>query len=355
MKKTIILTIFTAVLVICSSCGMDVEQQAATNENELVVAEQTVQGELESEDTTKKLMEPEDAASEDSTIYTTESSSGLTNVPAETITANKSSKSTADPIQRETTGKSEISGNMQNTETQNPATTQNGTHEAETTTDMTSISRAATESYEQKRRAEYDAVVENAISDQPYNDVLKSTVSDDIILWHLDYTLNPWMSNVDTPVSMNNRYKIELIRKIDDQRMYSIQKPESGGLFYSFYVNSGLECTAYITKSLYLTDYNAIKVGSSIDDVIAIEPATQAYINRNRTYDNLSNDGETSGDFEQHIILKDGLLKLTYSRSGDTYKVSKIDFFDNFKESVDYGMGYPCVYDYSILPEDYPV
>ena len=153
---------------------------------------------------------------------------------------------------------------------------------------------------------------------------------------------------------MNDRYKIELIRSIDDQRMYSIQKPESGGLFYSFYVNSGLQCTAYITKSLYFADYNAIKVGSSIDDVIAIEPATQAYIKRNRTYDNLSNDGETAGAFKQHIILKDGLLKLTYSRSGDTYKVSQIDFFDDFKESIDWGMGYPCVYDYSILPNDYP-
>ncbi|MCR5111481.1 MAG: hypothetical protein K6B38_11350 [Ruminococcus sp.] len=350
MRKLLILSICISLLAICSSCGMDVEQQVANNENEFAVAEQIVQEEHESDSTTERVTQSFDVMSNDSVITSTESDSESNTESVKGEITSKTSTSNTKSVQTESTDGGKAVSIRINTESQNTVSTTNDAVETTNTPNSTT-----TESYEQRMKAEYDAVVENAISDQPYNDVLKSTVSDDIILWHLDYTMDPWMSNVDTPVSMNNRYKIELIRKIDDQRMYSIQKPESGGLFYSFYVNSGLECTAYITKSLYLTDYNAIKVGSSIDDVIAIEPATQAYINRNRTYDNLSNDGETSGDFEQHIILKDGLLKLTYSRSGDTYKVSKIDFFDNFKESVDYGMGYPCVYDYSILPEDYPV
>lgn len=235
---------------------------------------------------------------------------------------------------------------------QNTVSTTNNTHQAEQTSDSPKSSSTATESYEQRMKAEYDAVVDNAVSNLPYNDVIKSTVSDDIILWHLDETMNPWMSRSEGPVSMNNRYKIELIRKIDDKRMYSIQKPESGGLFYSFYVSSGLQCTAYITKALSFADYSAIKTGSSIDDVIAIEPATTAYVNRNKVYDEMSDEEAVS--FPQHIILTDGLLKLTYVKSEDTYKVDRLDFFDDFKESVDYGMGYPCIYDYSILPEDYP-
>lgn len=115
-----------------------------------------------------------------------------------------------------------------------------------------------------------------------------------------------------------------------------------------------MNCTAYITKSLFYADYNAIKVGSSINDVISIEPATQAYINRNKMLEEQYNSGEWSGEFTQHIILRDGLLKLTYSRSEGTYIVDQIDFFDNFKESIIYDREYPWIYDYSIWTQDYP-
>lgn len=352
MKKLLLISVCASLVVICSSCGMDVEQQPATNENEFAVAEQIVQEEHESDSTTEKVTKSADVMNNDSVIIATKSDSESTTESVDGKFTSKTSPSNTKSVQTESTDGGKALSSRMNNESQNTVSTANNATES---TDLPNSNNTATESYEQRMKSEYDAVVENAITDHPYNGVIKSTVSDDIILWHLDYTMNPWMSNVETPVSMNNRYKIELIRSIDDQRMYSIQKPESGGLFYSFYVNSGLECTAYITKALYFADYNAIKVGSSIDDVITIEPATQAYINRNSTYDNLSNGGETSGNFVQHIILKDGLLKLTYSRNGDTYKVSQIDFFDNFKESIDYGMGYPCVYDYSILPEDYPM
>ncbi|MBR3419394.1 MAG: hypothetical protein IKG82_11940, partial [Oscillospiraceae bacterium] len=290
MKKMLILSICVSLMAICSSCGIDVEQQMATNNNGLAVAEQTEQEGHKSKGTTEKIMETEDVTSEDSA----ESSSELASVPVETTTATKSSDSNAKTNQCETTKGCRTSDNTMNIESQNPGSTTNNTPEVTGTTDTPKNNSSVTKSYEQKMKERYDTVVENAISDRPYNDVIKSSVSDELLIWHLDFTMNPWESAMDSPISMNDRYKIELIRSIDDQRMYSIQKPESGGLFYSFYVNSGLQCTAYITKSLYFADYNAIKVGSSIDDVIAIEPATQAYIKRNRTYDNLSNDGETA-------------------------------------------------------------
>lgn len=351
MKKLLFISICASLVMICSSCGMDVEQQPATNENGLALAEQVAQEEYKSENTTEKDTKADDVMSSDSKIIATESHSRGTGYdePVEAKRESKSSSSVTKSVQNESTDGGKTSSSRMNTESQNTVSTTNDAVETTNTPNST-----ATESYEQRMKAEYDAVVENAISYQSYNDVIKNTVSDDILFQYLDYTMNPWKSNGDTPVTMNNRYKIELIRTIDNQRMYTIQKPESGGLFYSFYVNSGLECTAYITKSLSYADYNAIKIGSSINDVIAIEPATQAYINRNRTLDSLNNDGELASKFTQHIILKDGLLKLTYSRSGDTYKVNHLDFFDDFKESVNFGMDYPCVFDYSILPEDFP-
>ena len=216
----------------------------------------------------------------------------------------------------------------------------------------TESSRRATESYEQyeqRRKAEYDALLEKAVSNLPYNDVIKSTVSEDLLFDYLDHQMNPWSSDVPVLLRINDCYEIECIRAIDDKRMYSIQKPESGGLFYSFYKYGGLDCTAYITKTLCFSDYSSIKVGSSIDDVIAIEPATQAFVNRNKMWED-----DWSGKFAQHIILKDGLLKLSYCRSGDTYEVNHIEFFEDFREPVDYDMDYLWVYDYSILPDDYP-
>ena len=339
MKKMLILTICTAVLVLCSSCGMDAEQQVATNENGLSWAEQVVEKDPESESTTIPVAE-----------LSTDTNDGMTDV----TTTDMSSSSGTKPVQCDVTDVDKTSAISVETESQNPVSTVHNTQQgAETTVKPESDSTAA-ESYEQRRKAEYDAILENAITDQPYNEVLKSTVSDDIILWHLDSTMNPWASHIETPLSMNIQYPIELIRKIDDTMMYSIQKPESGGLFYSFYVNGGLQCTAYITKAQSFADFSSIKIGSSIEDVIAIEPATQAYINRNETYDSLSYDSVLADTFKQHIILKDGLLKLTYSRNGDTATVKQIDFFDDFRESVDYGMGFPFVYDYSILSEDYP-
>lgn len=354
MKKMLISAICTAVLVLCSSCGIEVEQQTATNENELALAEQTAQEEYIPEKITEKLAKTDDVARGDSATSTMESGFGLTDALVKDTTANKSSVSSTKPLQCEKNGGSETSGNTMKTDSLNPVSTANSAYEIVETTETPKSNSTAEESYEQRMKAKYDAVVENAISDRPYNDVLKSTVSDDIILWYLNYTMNPWRSVTDTPVSMNDCYKIELIREIDAKRMYSIQKPESGGLFYSFYVSGVLQCTAYITKSLSFSDYSTIKNGSSINDVIAIEPATQAYINMNKMYDNLSTDGKLADAFEQHIILKDGLLILSYSRSEDTYKVNQINFFDDFKESIDWGMGYPCVYDYSILPNDYP-
>lgn len=322
---------------------MDVEQQPSTSKNGFEITEQVVQEDYKSENTTEIVAKEDDIISSNSINIVTES----TDVAVDVITSNKTWALNSKSVQNVTKDEGKASLDTMNTESKNTvSTTQN--------TDTPKSSSTVTESYEQRMKSEYDAVIEKAISNQPYNDVVKSTVSDDITLWYLDYTMNPWQSNADTPVTMNNRYKIELIRAVDDKRMYSIQKPESGGLFYSFYVNSGLQCTAYITESLSFADYNAIKIGSSINDVIAIEPATQAYINRNRTLDSLNNDGELASKFTQHIILKDGLLKLTYSRSGDTYKVNHLDFFDDFKESVNFGMDYPCVFDYSILPEDFP-
>lgn len=339
MRKILILSIFVSLLTLCSSCGTDTEQQAATNENGLALAEQAAEEEYESESTT---------------TTAAELSTDSNNITEDVTTTDKSSGSETKVVPCDVTDGDKTSASSTETESRNTTSTANNTQQGAETTVKPESGSTAAESYEQRTKAEYDAILENAITDQPYNEVLKSTVSDDIILRHLDDMMNPWLSNIDTLLSMNRQYPTELIRKIDNTMMYSIQKPESGGLFYSFYVNGVLQCTAYITKTLSFADYSSVKIGSSVEDVIAIEPATQAYINRNEIYDSLSHDGVTADTFKQHIILKDGLLKLTYSRNGDTDTVKQIEFFDDFKESVDYGMGFPFVYDYRILPEDYP-
>lgn len=205
-------------------------------------------------------------------------------------------------------------------------------------------------SYEEKQKKEYETLLERASVSSGEETSIRIT-SDDIITNYLDYNSNPYISAIETLKSMNNRYEIDFIRKIDSSRMYTIHKPESGGLFYSFYNNGALECTAYITKALSYNDYENIVIGSSLNDIEMLEPATYSYEKRITEW---SKDN-TIDNFEQHIILKDGLLKLSYVKQENTFIVSNIDFYNNFKENITYeGFDSPLFYDYKILDEDFP-
>lgn len=199
-------------------------------------------------------------------------------------------------------------------------------------------------SYEEIQKENYEEVM-GTISDEPFESLITKTVSDDILTNFLDYHMISLLSNTVTPLEINKTYGIELIRDMGNGRMYAVQELESGAYFYTFYEDTVLNCTALISKSLTKGDFETIKTGSLISDVENIEPATVYWKNIMTSRIN----SEFNGDFTQSILLKDALLFISYERQNNDYYVSDMVYYDDFKETREYG-----VYDYSILSEDYP-
>ena len=198
--------------------------------------------------------------------------------------------------------------------------------------------------YEEIQEQKYEEFI-GTISSEPFESLVTKIVSDDILTNYLGYHMIPILSNTVTPLEINEIYGIELIRDMGNGKMYAVQKLESGAYFYTFYKDTALNCTALISKSLTKGDFETVKIGSLISDVENIEPATVYWKNIITSRIN----SEFNGDFTQTVLLKDALLLISYERQNNDYYVSDMIYYDDFKETREYG-----AYDYTILPEDYP-
>ena len=222
-----------------------------------------------------------------------------------------------------------------------------------TTTAVTTTANQNAQTYEEKQKAEMDAILSH-ITGAPYEDVLHEEIAD---LYYFGYHWNPNMSNIDTPVSWNERHPIELLRKIDDHRMYGIQKMQQGGLLYTFYDNYGMTHTAWMSKTLSYSDFADIHIGDTDKKVAALEPVTEEWAGRAMATDSLH---PVYDGFTQELLLTDGFLEIHYNMEekpnyavGD-WIITEMIFHPDFKLELDYGMPQLTVYDYSILPGDYP-
>ncbi len=208
--------------------------------------------------------------------------------------------------------------------------------------------------YEQRQQAKYNAILKAAITDKPYDEVLHEEIAD---LYYFGYRWIPPTNFIETLLSWNERHPIELLRKIDDHRMYGIQKMQQGGLLYTFYQDECMTHTAWMSKALSYSDFDDIHIGDTSQKVAALEPVTEHWAFRAMATDSLH---PVYDGFTQELLLKDGFLEIHYNMEekpnyavGD-WIITDMKFYPDFKVEYDYVQDAPWVSDYSILPEDYP-
>lgn len=209
----------------------------------------------------------------------------------------------------------------------------------------------------------------NAITDAPYESAITTTTSDDILDEYLFWLMQTWKSAARTINTIYDTYGIECMRTAGytehgNWRMYSIHKLASGAVFYLFYEDGFLRNTVLMTKSLTKEDFSGIEIGDTVEDVAEIEPAAaywkkidikdrERYPDAYREIEGIDIDG-----FTVPLLLKDGLLMIICELRDNDYYIEDIVFHDDFK-SVYPDFKYALtteddVYNYAILPEDYP-
>ncbi|MBQ5339997.1 MAG: hypothetical protein J6Z40_12645, partial [Oscillospiraceae bacterium] len=227
-----------------------------------------------------------------------------------------------------------------------------------TTTAVTTTVKPDGKTYEERQREAreaFEALLKRAVTDRPYDEVLHEEIAD---LYYFGYRWYPEMSHVDTPLSWNERHPVELLRKIDGNRMYGIQKMQQGGLLYTFYdENYAMTHTAWMSKALSYSDFDDIRIGDTSQKVAALEPVTEQWAFRAMATSSLH---PVYDGFTQELLLKDGFLEIHYNMEeqpnyavGD-WIITDMKFYPDFRVEYDWGRDVPFVWDYSILPEDYP-
>lgn len=204
----------------------------------------------------------------------------------------------------------------------------------------------------------------NLISDASYESVITTQTSDEILDEYLFWLMQSWKSAARFEGDIYDAYGIECLRDAGytehgNWRTYSIHKLASGAVFYLFYEDAFLRNTVLMTKSLTKADFSEIKIGDTVEDVAEIEPAA-AYWKNVRVKDKELYPDHYPDDkgFTQPLLLKDGLLIIIYEFRDNDYYIEDIVFHDDFKSvypDFKYALTTEAdVFDYTILPEDYP-
>jgi len=184
-------------------------------------------------------------------------------------------------------------------------------------------------SYEYKTRnlGEYDFMLSPNVS---YEELI--TKEFDLEAFIAKYYPNPCLSMLKEPLKIEqikDEYVIECFRKNEAKNYYSVHKAKQGGIVYIFYKyyledeNKKLSVYnwLYVREKLSESDFESIKVGSTLDDVIVVDQATEAIKNR------MLGIQEVHKPFVTHSMhyLEDGIMTIFYKYSdGKFYVVDKV-------------------------------
>ena len=161
--------------------------------------------------------------------------------------------------------------------------------------------------------------------------------------------------------TVNHAYPIECLRQLDENTYYAVYKAKEGGYIYVHfqkmleepswdenYYNGIYAVTSviYVREPLDYADFSEIKIGDSITDIEAIDPASCAWITMwSKMYDGMG----------IRQTLTDGAIFIEALKddNGD-FTVSKIRYFpdgiEDFSERLDTGLEI----NHNILPQDFP-
>ena len=171
------------------------------------------------------------------------------------------------------------------------------------------------------------------------------------------------------PSIVMEKYKIPVtfLRNPEEGRYYAVAKVKGGGYAYFFferprwqtgeYYTEDLTCVTeigclYAEKVLQKSDFDVLKIGDTIEDVIAIDNAAVVTKQWNDMLVARDMDGPRHASASVHL-LTDGLLTIEYTHKGTVYTIKSITYSEDFIFNSPFiEPEYPK--DYSILPQDYP-
>ena len=130
-------------------------------------------------------------------------------------------------------------------------------------------------------------------------------------------------------------------RKMDDDRMYLMYDTDKGSRIYLFFYPDNLTSVRGYSliscKKLSYNDISSIKLGNTIEDVMAIDPTAK--------FVKILNDRVTDASIENYTdnwgqpittvhLLTDGIMKITYERTGEKgsyiYTITNIEYYEDF-------------------------
>ena len=174
------------------------------------------------------------------------------------------------------------------------------------------------------------------------------------------------------PSVMMEKCKIPVafLRNPEEGRYYTVVKIAGGGYAYFFferprwqtgeYYTEDLTCVTeigclYAEKVLQKSDFDVLKIGDTIEDVIAIDNAAVVTKQWNDMLEAREMESPHHASVSVHL-LTDGLLTIEYTHKGTVYTIKSITYSEDFifdppLRDAEFGK-YPK--DYSILPQDYP-
>lgn len=120
---------------------------------------------------------------------------------------------------------------------------------------------------------------------------------------------------------------VECLRQPNDSYLYSVHRTVQGGILYVFYSNHYENIASapvtncfYVEESLSFDDFKKIKIGSSLQDVVNVDPT--ALVFRNIYYSDTDYFDKTG--FGSLHYLSDGILAIGYETQNGIGKVSFI-------------------------------
>ena len=163
---------------------------------------------------------------------------------------------------------------------------------------------------------------------------------------------------------------VAFLRNPEEGRYYTVVKIAGGGYAYFFferprwqtgeYYTEDLTCVTeigclYAEKVLQKSDFYVLKIGDTIEDVIAIDNAAVVTKQFNDMLVAREMESPHHASVSVHL-LTDGLLTIEYTHKGTVYTIKSITYSEDFifdppLRDAEFGK-YPK--DYSILPQDYP-
>lgn len=184
--------------------------------------------------------------------------------------------------------------------------------------------------------------------------------------------------------AINERYPMECVRRVTDQLIYTVYRMEDEGKeFNAYFFFEKLDSTETVAtegtevwwltgrvlfseKELSFEDFSTISVGSSVEDVMKIDPMTSDFVPEDigsiavQDFDFELNDyveriytPEPVLEYKDYHLLTDGILCIMYSRSSadDDFVVASMGINPYFEVESNYSRG---TVRQEVAPIDFP-